>query len=30
VWSAKSGCAKTSEQVGYFGNKVLAVSTGAR
>jgi len=28
VWSAKSGCAKTSEQVGYFGNKVLAVSYG--
>ena len=26
VWSAKSGCEKTTEQVGYFGNKVLAVS----
>jgi hypothetical protein len=28
VWSAKNGCAKTGEQVGYFGNKVLAVSYG--
>ena len=28
VWSAKSGCAKPTEQVGYFGNKVLAVSYG--
>ena len=28
VWSAKNGCAKSTEQVGYFGNKVLAVSYG--
>ena len=30
VWSAKNGCAKTTEQVGYFGNKVLAVSYGGK
>jgi cell migration-inducing and hyaluronan-binding protein len=29
MWSAASGCAKTNEQPGYFGNKVLAVSYGA-